>query len=801
MGAENYLFLIGDPKQAIYGFRGADVFTYLKASQIAGQTFTLKENWRSESCLVRSVNTVFSASSQPFVLKGIRFHPVEAKGEADKKRILVDGKTEPAFHIWFWNRTGGEINKGAANKELPSIVASEIVDLLNGKTTLGDRKLLPEDIAVLVTENRQAQLVQDALSERSVPSVLYTGASLFDSREVLETERVLMAIADPTNESQLMAALGTDLIGYTGSKIEEMAKLETEWQQILERFRDYLDLWVQKGFIQMFRSFMQREQVRLRLLAFPNGERRLTNLLHVAELLHRASVENRLGVSGLLKWIGQQRELEGQVAEEHQLRLETDEKAVKLVTIHKSKGLEYPVVFCPFSWKGANIEHRGEEQVFFHENGDGGLVRDLGSADYDSHKHQARVERLAENVRLFYVALTRAKHRCYLVWGAFRDAATSAPAWLMHPPATPDPDPITAQESNFPGLDDNRLREDLSKLAEQSKGADGKPTIEVRDLPEPTHEKFEFSSSSTPALNYRRFTGTIARDWRISSFSSLTANQNEESPDHDELGAGARGEFVAAGIFTFPRGAKPGTCLHKILEGLDFTQWNQPATNDLVCEQLVAHGLSAADFSNVIVEMLGKVMTARLDERVPDLTFEKITTAQRLHELEFYFPLQKISPQLIRNLLQEYQFFGDRDPGSREQEGLSFAPVQGMLKGFIDLIFEFNGRFYLVDWKSNWLGGRIEDYAPSALECEIRRRHYYFQYQLYTVALDRYLRLRLPGYEYEKHFGGVYYLFLRGIDPARPEFGIYRARLSESFVSGLDRLLTGGAAVEGKVNE
>ncbi len=800
-GSGNFLFLIGDPKQAIYGFRGADVFTYLKASQIADQTYTLKENWRSDSALVRSVNTVFSASSLPFVIRGIRFHPVEAKGEAEKARMQVDGKKEPAFQIWFWNRTGDVINKGVAANQLRSVVASEIVDLLNGKTTLGDRKLLPEDVAVLVPENRQAQLVQDALSERNVPSVLYTSASLFDTWEVLETQRVLTAIADPTLESELMAALGTDLMGYTGSQIEEVTKRETEWQQILERFRDYLDLWIQKGFIQMFRGFMQRERVRLRLLSFPDGERRLTNLLHVAELLHRASVENRLGVSGLLKWIGEQRELEGQVADEHQLRLETDEKAVKLVTIHKSKGLEYSVVFCPFSWKGANIEHHGEEQVFFHENGDGSLVRDLGSPDYDSHKQEARVERLAENVRLFYVALTRAKHRCYFVWGAFRDAETSAPAWLLHPPPTLEPDPIAAQENNFPGLDDNQLREDLSKLVEQSEDADGQPTIEVRDLPEPTHEKFEVSSTNTPTLDHRNFTGTIARDWRVSSFSSLTANHNEESPDHDELGVGARRELGASGIFAFPGGAKPGTCLHKILQNLDFIQWDQPATNDLVCEQLRLHGLSASDFSNVIVEMLGKVMTARLDERVPDLTLAKITTGQRLNELEFYFPLRKISPQLIENLLREYHFFGDDNSRSREPEGFSFAPVQGVLKGFIDLVFEFNGRFYLVDWKSNWLGSQIEDYDAAALEGEIRRRHYYFQYQLYTVALDRYLRLRLPGYEYEKHFGGVYYLFLRGIDPARPELGIHRARPAESFVSGLDRLLTGGVEVEGKVHE
>jgi exodeoxyribonuclease V beta subunit len=372
-GPEGYLFLIGDPKQAIYAFRGADVFTYLAASRQAEHVYTLNDNWRSESGLVRSVNTVFGASAQPFVFEGIQFHPVTAKGEADKKPLAVDGQRAPAFQLWFWRRTAAEINRGAADRELPALVAGEIVRLLNANATLGDRKLLPEDIAVLVPLNRQAQMVQAALAERAVPSVLYTDANLFESREVLETQRVLAAVADPTRESQLLAALATGLMGYTGAQIEAMKTQEQDWQQILERFRDYLDLWVRRGFIQMFRSFMQREQVRTRLLAFPDGERRLTNLLHLSEVLHRVSVENRLGIAGLLKWIGEQREAEGQVAEEHQLRLETDEKAVKLVTIHKSKGLEYPVVFCPFSWRAASIEHGGEEQVFFHMNGERGL--------------------------------------------------------------------------------------------------------------------------------------------------------------------------------------------------------------------------------------------------------------------------------------------------------------------------------------------------------------------------------------------------------------------------------------------
>ncbi len=218
-------------------------------------------------------------------------------------------------------------------------------------------------------------------------------------------------------------------------------------------------------------------------------------------------------------------------------------------------------------------------------------------------------------------------------------------------------------------------------------------------------------------------------------------------------------------------------------------------------EQLHAHGLPATEFTNVLVETLGKVMTAPLDPGIPGLSLSKITPAQRLNELEFYFPLQHISPDMLRALLREHSIPGADDASSAEPGGFSFVPVQGMLKGFIDLVFEFEGRYYLVDWKSNLLGTRVEDYGPAALAGEIRRRHYYFQYQLYTAALDRYLRLRLPGYRYEQHFGGVYYLFLRGIDPARPGYGIFRDRLEESFVRRLNNLLTGSAGKESAAHD
>ena len=808
VGAENFLFLIGDPKQAIYGFRGADIFTYLEAAQQAGHRYTLRENWRSESGLVNALNRLFKANPSAFVFEDIRFHEVEARRNADKKALRIDGVAPPPFQVWFCERDGKEITKGEAEKSLPSIVASEIARLLNGDTQLGDRRLLAEDMAVLVPENRQVRLMQEALGALNIPSVLYTAESLFKSREVEETKRLLAAIAEPGNEPLLKAALATDTLGHTAEQIERLAADETAWQSALQRFHDHLDLWVERGFIQMFRGLLQREEVRQRLLKFPDGERRLTNLLHFGEVLHQASVENRLGVAGLLKWIATQDSSEELAPEEHQLRLERDEKAVKLVTIHRSKGLEYPIVFCPFSWKSSDILHNRREIVLFHEPLSGAQtadregarprapesdhtgptgsrqVRDLGSADYARHAQLARIEKLAENVRLLYVALTRAKHRCYFVWGGFRSAATSAPAWLLHPPDNKAADLIAALEQNFAHLDDARMLADLRRLGDDSGGA-----LAVADeLPPKSGEQYAPPPTDEGALHPREFTGRIQRDWRIASFSSLTAGRDDEQPDHDAVVHARTAETEAAGVFAFPRGVKAGTCLHKIFEKLDFPRWNEPATKNLINDELHAHGVSAAEFSDIVHAMLGKVLTVPLPQQ-DSFALTKIAADRRLNELEFCFPLDRISPGPLHALLAKHGVLDADEP-----ERFSFSSVTGMLKGYIDLVFEWQGWFYIVDWKSNWLGNRAEDYGPAALREEILRRHYYLQYQLYTVALDKYLRLRSPGYDYERHFGGVYYVFLRGIDPARPEFGIYYDRLGERLVRDLDKLFSSSAA-------
>jgi len=780
-GGKTFLFLIGDPKQAIYAFRGADIFTYLEAAKEATRRFTLGENWRSETGLVVAINKIFSAAPQAFVFDRIGFQEAIPKGQADQTPFTFDGQAEPPFHLWFWKRNGKDITRGLAESTLPRVVASEIARLLNGNARIGQRRLKPEDIAVLVMENQQARKMQEALSNLNIPSVLHTTASLFQSQEVVEFRRILAGVALPGDERLVKAALATDLFGVDGAQLS--ACTESQWQEWLQRFHEYLDLWDRRGFFRMFRHWMQRERVRQRLLAFPDGERRLTNVLHLGEVLHQAETERRLGISGLLKWLAEQMDPEMETAEEHQLRLERDENAVRLVTVHKSKGLQYPVVFCVFSWKNSEIERGGEEQVFFHDpKREHRLVRDIGPDISDDHRNLAREEKLAENVRLLYVALTRAKNRCYFVWGGMKNSATSAPAWLFHRPPNLDGSIIPALRANFPLLTDPRMLGDLEQLKQNSGG-----TLALADMPEPAGDPYRPEDAAPLKLDCREFKGRISRDWLICSFSYFKAGKQEELPDRDNVPPAKREEIPGTGIFAFPKGAKAGTCLHEILQKLDFGA-TEEVMEALANERLQAHDLAQPGNSAAVCEALRTTLRFPLDPERPDFSLTRISAAERLSELEFYFPVQGIS---LPRLQSHFARLGWPPVVPAQIGRMTFDPVSGYLKGFIDLVFSFEGRYYLVDWKSNWLGNRVEDYSPDTIREEMRRQQYFVQYHFYTLAVHKYLSLRVPHYNYEQHFGGAIYLFLRGLDPSRPQYGVFRDRPALTAVEQLSSLLEG----------
>lgn len=783
---DGLLFLIGDPKQAIYGFRGADVYTYLSAANQTTRRYTLGKNWRSAPALVRAVNAIFTGSEveRPFFEEAIDFIEMTASDRTAKQPLVIPDDSGAPLEFWFYPRDGEkEIAKGSAERNLPGVVASEIARLLNSDATLGGQPLHANNIAVLVDSNDQARLMQEALTARNVPSVLHTEASVFASDEARDLERLLAAVAQPGKERLVRAALVSDLLALGASELDGLSgedeAAQARWQGWLEVFQRAHAQWRDCGFMPMFRQFVQEQHVRARLLACPDGERRLTNLLHLAEALHRASIERRLGPGALLKWFAEQRDPETQTTEEHQLRLERDDDAVRLVTIHKSKGLEYDIVFCPFVWRAA----RADSEVLFHGR-DGVLTRDLGSGDMEQHRRRCIEERLAENLRLFYVALTRARHRCCVVWGAFNKAAISAPVWLFHKPSRAVDD-VSVEMTAKLGQPDKVLRADLEAVVSRSRQGKDAPVVAVRDLPSATGERYQPAKAGGAKLKPRFFEGRIARDWRVASFSWLAARKADEHPDRDAI-APVRAETEAAGgIFAFPGGTRAGTCLHEIFEQVEFAPGRRVEIERVAEERLRAHGISREQFLEPVVQTVQRTLALPLGVEGKTFSLSEIKSSARLRELEFSFPIRKVSPAALRKVFARHSRSNALEAFAGGAGRLEFDPVRGFMKGFIDLVFERSGRFYLVDWKSNWLGNRVEDYHADAIGREMAAHHYYLQYHLYTVALDRYLRLRLPGYDYASNFGGVYYLFLRGIDPARPEYGVFHDRPDTALIHDL----------------
>jgi exodeoxyribonuclease V beta subunit len=608
---------------------------------------------------------------------------------------------------------------------------------------------------------------------------------------------------------------------------------EAGWEEWLVKFRHYHDLWGNHGFIQMFRHLLAEEKVLTRLMRLPDGERRNTNLLHLSEVLHQTSIEKRLCIAGLLKWLSEQRDQSTPRLDEHQLRLESDENAVKLVTIHKSKGLEYPVVFCPFGWTSSKIKKNDNPFTFHDSLNHMRLTLDLGSPAMDENRVLAEKEELAENLRLLYVALTRARSRCYFVWGRFRDAESSAPAYLFHQQGSwKGENLVNSVEERLTSLSDEDMRAELKILADKSNGI-----IRLSEMPTETREKYSPLPDKKIVLSSRTFSGNIDRQWHISSFTSLVSGQQygAELADHDALNpppspererwrAGSPALHLPAralqwqasrhdlgdlkeagrpqtysqndfeesvidkdpsGIFSFPRGTKAGTCLHDIFEHLGFEQKDTSVIKKLVSNKLIEYGFELV-WQETLYDMIHNVLSVPLEPKRSDFTLSHIRSQDRINELEFYFPLKSISKKKLHNLFAKYAGPELSKDFPEHIERLDFTPVRGFMRGFIDMVFQFHGQFYLVDWKSNLLGSGLEYYDQKGLAKAMKDEFYSIQCYIYTVALNQYLRLRLPGYTYETHFGGAYYIFLRGVDPNKgTEFGIYRERPSEKFINKL----------------
>ena len=791
------LILIGDPKQAIYGFRGGDVFAYLDAADDADGRYGMETNFRSTGAVLQGLESVFAAGGeQAFVLDGIDFRHVDPGRRDGDRRIERKGQELPGVTAWSVP-DDAESAKTKLKPRIESATVERIVALLDQARVIddedGQRPLEPRDIAVLVNSNAEAADMQAALAGAGVPAVCIHQDSVFTHVAAQDLLRLLRAVATPFDAGRLRVALTTPLFGLQLADLVALDADERRWADWTERFQAAHVRWARSGVQAMLEPFLQ--DAAARVVALTDGERRMTDYLQVADRLQQVEHEV-FGMDGLVRWLedAMQRAGDGEVGDADRVRLADDADLVQVTTVHKAKGLQFPVVFVPYTpWLGTGGAAPGKPPLSYHD-ADNLAVIDLGSEDADAHAGQAIRERRAEQVRSLYVALTRAEQACFFVHGAVNGALDGPLAWLLHR------DDGIASHGWHGGrkLPDwftpARAAERLRTLEEAVGSA-----LTVEDLPDPQRPAHLSRTATGPALGpARNDFPKRRRPWSISSFSRLAGRMTgaaETAAGADDESDTITRESIEPGstpeIALWPRGTGFGRAFHELLETGALEHWPRPGAEPLDTDThatastaLRRHGVGTtdADGSDGPITRTATMLAHTLHTALPEIgPLSAIGGDRRRAELEFFIRLgdTNASDVLARIAAAGYAGAG----GST-----ALSSLRGLMHGYIDLVVEHSGRYWILDYKTNALGPHLADYAPGALARAMVEHRYDLQYLLYSVALHRHLGQHLADYRADAHLGGVLYLFARGMN-GDGEHGIFHDRPDPGLVESLDALL------------
>lgn len=769
--------LIGDPKQSIYKFRGADIFSYLTAAKEVDARFTLAKNWRSLPEVVEGVNRLFhfpeTAETAPFLYQDICFTPVAYKTSSEQ---LCTPKQ--AWNIYLQPNAyhQGHLKSDLLANQCADQIQKQLHQALNGEQFICDeqgtsRPLQPQDIAILVRSHKDAARIKAALAQRQIQSVyLSEDNSVYATQEAKDLALILTACLNPYHQTALLNALATSLWGLDAQSLYQLKNSENVWESYVEAFIGYRQIWQTQGVLPMLNKLMMQQGIIRRLKQGENADRRLTNLLHLSELL-QADAEQTENETALLyrfeKLIAKPK-TEGNDA--HILRLESEEKLIKIITIHKSKGLEYPVVWLPFIAKKSQGAEAAPLSLYRDENRQ--LCWDLNSntPEIDRLKNE---EAYAEDLRLLYVALTRAKYQLHLILPQTFSAAWNPMQYLLANGEIPKQGIETET-----ALTEKQIATALFRL-------DDNPPETAAYLPLPTQQE---------APQARLFQGEIRRRGEITSFTALHAQherlQNrlqhlplahrDEARDYDQTAdvqLPPEEQQQAYSPYTFPHSMQVGNRLHQCIEQWDFQHPLSQTAAGQLCTSLQLDSL----WVEPVIQWFDQIKTTRFSPQA--FSLEEVVPHKRLNEWSFYLRLrhEKALPQLNQLLKNESRL-------AAALPDLQLKQLEGFVRGFIDLIVEVGGKFYVIDYKSNFLGYLPTDYTAEKLAKTMGQYRYDLQYLLYTLAVHRYLAGRLgEKYDYERDFGGVAYLFLRGMN-GEQDSGVYFDKPSRTLIEEMDKL-------------
>lgn len=763
--------MIGDPKQAIYRFRGADIFTYLKASDEAQSRFELTKNYRSEKNLVDGVNALFDFPQSPFIYQNINFTAVDSRD--DHLRFYLNGKAEPAYR--FYLTESDKVNKTEMAKICAISIQHWLKSAVENQAVFQNedtcKTLQAANIAVLVRDKNEAALVKNELQKLGIASVYLSDQnSVFDSNVAKELAWVLKACLNVA-ERPILNAIATALFGLNASDIHQIQQNEAYWQRWADSFAQYQQTWQRQGILAMLHQILLEQGISERLLSQATGERDLTDFLHLAEILQQAATLHE-SEAALLSWF--EKQIQGEGRQEAQIRLESERQLVKIVSIHKSKGLEYDLVWLPFLAAPSKDPSKKDINIYYSKE------RDETLWDIENRNLNALCEEtFAEELRLLYVALTRAKYQMAFALPTQFDKKWNALHYVL------SQGEIGKEIALSVPKDTETLLQTFKEKMQDN----------VKICTKPNLEAFPALSINTKNDDFKaaEFTGNIEQDWRITSFTSIEQahrRQNyftesagkkhavfDDAKDYDsqnsiEISTALLNESESS-ILDLPRGKQVGTALHRHFENCYFSDLANTEEIDKLRQSLQLDETFTEPLQNWLQQISHTPLSNEIGIALADLANKDC-----IKEMPFYLAIRAhFDVEAFNRALKAHHHL--------LSEPLQFEQIQGMVRGSIDLVFRHNGKYYLVDYKSNFLGSTLASYNQEALKKEMLHSHYDWQYLIYTLALHRYLKNVLPRYDYDRNFGGVFYLFLRGMN-GEPQSGVFYDRPSVELITELD---------------
>jgi exodeoxyribonuclease V beta subunit len=796
--------MIGDPKQAIYAFRGADIFTYIQAKEWVDNQrhFTLGTNWRSAPSLINGINQLFANSRKGFLFEqSIPFYPVAAG--RDFAGLSIAGKMIESLNFQHYcSSENSPISANDASGQLAISTANQIAHWLHLAKTdqakIQNRAITAGDCCVLVRNRNEAQIIKSALAAVNVASVFLARKSVFATQIAVDVFRLLKALSQPTDERLLKTALMTDLFTFDAAQLENLFNDELVWQEILEQRFYWHQTWQKQGLIRAINQVLQHFDVEQGLIKHhADGLRRVTDLRHLTELLQQQSLQ-LVGEAQLIHWFESCLLDPDHNSENQQMRLESDANLVQIITLHSSKGLEFPLVFIPFA-----SSYKNAQQALYH-NDQSQLEVDFLESEQNLQK--ADFERLAEDIRLFYVAVTRAVYYCSIgVWNISLGKSKKVSGFEQSALGCLLMSNKDVAENNAElSITDQHIAQRIQALGTKCDLSYRAFTQAHIELPQKSAvQQIEVQSKSLSAL---RLNKPVARVWRLTSYSAISSQQvhlDMPAPGQDEgqdsvlsllqedenIQQLAQKSELEQTPFSFERGANAGSFLHGVLENIDLQKPEQLI--EAIIQQSTWFGIGE-NWHDCINSWLTDVLHTpfSLEADTKDLSLSQLSPKQIKVEMEFHMPLHQVKVKDFNAIINQHFKQHARD--------YQFEQLNGMIKGFIDLMFEYKGKFYVADYKSNHLGDSYQDYHQGALEHAMTSHDYHLQAILYTLALHRFLKHKLPNYDYHTHIGGAYYLFIRGISQTKTETGngVYFVLPEKLMIEQLDDLFLGKLKVE-----